>query len=127
MTEIQTTTGLRAPAKRLTPAHRARQRGLFDALILGGAVFVIGMSMLLTPSDHYLHLFGIRIPTLCTFKLLTGYDCPGCGLSRSFTYMGHGRIADAFRMHKLGPLMWTFTALQIPWRSVALLRIRLRH
>ena len=36
---------------------------------------------------------------LCLFKALTGLDCPGCGMTRAFVFIGHGRFADAVAMH----------------------------
>ena len=36
---------------------------------------------------------------LCMFKGLTGLDCPGCGMTRAFLFIGHGRFADAAAMH----------------------------
>ena len=32
----------------------------------------------------------------CTFKLLTGWDCPGCGSQRALHALLHGHIADAW-------------------------------
>jgi len=87
-------------------------------------VGTILLSMVLTPSDHALHLFGREIPSLCVFHNLTGHDCPGCGLTRSFTYMGHGRPLDAFHMHWLGPVLWSACLFQVPWRLRLLWRSR---
>jgi hypothetical protein len=36
---------------------------------------------------------------LCIVKGLTGLDCPGCGMTRAFLFIGHGRFADATAMH----------------------------
>ena len=36
---------------------------------------------------------------LCLVKALTGLDCPGCGMTRAFLFIGHGRFADAMAMH----------------------------
>ena len=36
---------------------------------------------------------------LCLFKGLTGLDCPGCGMTRAFLLIGHGRFADAVASH----------------------------
>jgi len=32
----------------------------------------------------------------CMLRLLTGYDCPGCGSQRAFHAILHGRILDAW-------------------------------
>ena len=36
---------------------------------------------------------------LCLVKWLTGLDCPGCGMTRAFLFIGHGRLADAMALH----------------------------
>lgn len=36
---------------------------------------------------------------LCLFSELTGRDCPGCGMTRAFIFIGHGRFAAAVAMH----------------------------
>jgi hypothetical protein len=38
---------------------------------------------------------------LCAVKALTGVDCPGCGMTRAFLLIGHGRIAEAADFHPL--------------------------
>jgi hypothetical protein len=35
----------------------------------------------------------------CVMKLLTGFDCPGCGGTRAAWYLLHGNIAAAARHH----------------------------
>lgn len=52
-------------------------------------------------------LFYLRDPATgyglppCSFKILTGYHCPGCGGTRSVHALLHGRIADAFSFNPL--------------------------
>jgi hypothetical protein len=36
---------------------------------------------------------------LCLIKSLTGLACPGCGMTRAFLLIGHGRFADAAATH----------------------------
>ena len=37
----------------------------------------------------------------CMFKLLTGYDCPGCGAQRALHAMLHGDIAAAWHFNPM--------------------------
>lgn len=35
----------------------------------------------------------------CAFKLVTGFDCPGCGGTRAFWYLLHANLPEAARHH----------------------------
>lgn len=85
---------------------------------------IVAASMLLSPTDAVVSLAGFEIPELCLWRRMTGIGCPGCGMTRSFTYMGHGQIADAFRLHLLGPPLYTLVAAQIPLRMLRLWQSR---
>lgn len=102
--------------KRLTPTQQSH------LVVFGLSLAVVVASMILTPSDSAVSLFGVQLPPLCTWKRITGMDCPGCGLTRSFTYMGHGAVLDAFHKHRLGPLLYTAVAAMIPWHGYKLVR-----
>jgi hypothetical protein len=41
-------------------------------------------------------------PTICPFRLATGLPCPGCGLTRSWVYLAHGRWTDSVTAHPFG-------------------------
>jgi hypothetical protein len=55
-------------------------------------------------------------------KAVTGQDCLGCGLTRSFTYTAEGALSAAFERHRLGPPLFLLVLAQIPYRLWALLR-----
>ena len=55
-----------------------------------GGLLLIGIYYLRDPSDSYL------MPK-CPFHLLTGYDCPACGVQRAFHYCLHGDWGTAIR------------------------------
>ena len=85
---------------------------------------IVAASMILSPTDAVVALAGFEIPELCLWRRMTGHGCPGCGMTRSFTYMGHGQLLDAFRLHTLGPFLYTLVAVQIPLRAWRMLQSR---
>ncbi len=46
------------------------------------------------------------LPPLCPFYLLTGLPCPGCGLTRCFICLGHGRFFESLHWNPLGWLLF---------------------
>lgn len=53
-----------------------------------------------------LYIFGLQIPPTCLYKLMNGFPCPGCGLTRCFVSISHGNFANAFAYHKVGILLY---------------------
>jgi len=98
-----------------------------DGFVLALCTGVLLVATLLDPTHEAVSWFGVEIPVVCTFRRLTGIGCPGCGLTRSFAFMGHLQLVDAFRVNLLGPLLYLGVAAQVPWRAVRLLRARARR
>jgi hypothetical protein len=67
---------------------------------------------------------GFSLPELCYFRLSTGLDCPGCGLTRSFISAAHGQWAAAWHYNPAGFLLFPVVLFQIPYRVAQLLRLR---
>jgi hypothetical protein len=40
-------------------------------------------------------------PPLCLFKLMTGFPCAGCGMTRAFEAAARGRFREAFEWHPI--------------------------
>jgi hypothetical protein len=59
---------------------------------------------------------GRELPVLCPLKAATGWDCPGCGLSRSFVAIAHGRIAEGFAQHRIGLAIFLLAIYQLAYR-----------
>ena len=64
------------------------------------------------------------LPGTCTFKKLTGADCPGCGLTRCFISMAHADVQRAWHFNPVGMLLFVVVAGQIPFRAVQIWRLR---
>jgi hypothetical protein len=55
-------------------------------------------------------------PTTCAFKLVTGFDCPGCGGTRAFYYVLTLNLPEAARNHAIAVFAAPFLAyLYLSW------------
>jgi hypothetical protein len=61
-------------------------------------------------------LFGIPLPSFCAFRRITGFDCPGCGLTRSIIFALHGDFRTSYLLHLWGIPMALILLAQIPYR-----------
>lgn len=108
-------------------------KGLSNSYLLGEVlIFVvfggmIGLSVLMSPTPELVSLFGFDIPVLCASRKVFGLDCLGCGMTRSFVYMGHFDPVMAFSMNKLGPFLFLLFATQPPYRAYVIGRELLRR
>ncbi|MCD4830344.1 MAG: DUF2752 domain-containing protein [Anaerohalosphaeraceae bacterium] len=50
-----------------------------------------------------------------------GIKCAFCGMSRAFAAMGKGDLAASWSYHRLGPAVFAFFILQVPYRMWAVL------
>ena len=92
-------------------------------MMLMFALVVIGFAFFLqTRGAEQVTLNGIPLPPTCASRTIFGFNCPGCGLTRSFILLAHGDWHAAWQMHRLGWLLGLATIAQIPYRSAALLR-----
>ncbi len=60
----------------------------------------------------YLVIFQFSLLPQCPFKVLTGYPCPACGMTRAFQAILNGDIIGSFSYHILAfPLFVSFAVL----------------
>lgn len=114
----------------MSTARRGRPSNTwaFDLFVLSMAAAVVLASVLLDTNTEVVTFFGWELPPLCTWRRLTGMECLGCGLTRSFVFMGHLKLMDAFHLHLFGPVLYVFVTAQVPYRLLQLtrhLRVRL--
>ena len=71
--------------------------------------------LILAAYYFFIKLTGLNIP--CIFKKITGFKCPGCGLTAMCMYLARFRFRDAFfanpLMFCLSPLLLAVLVLKI--------------
>jgi len=75
-----------------------------ELLALG--VIVLGASYIYP----FVQGFVNRVTPGCLFHRITGIPCLLCGMTRSMAATAHGRLAEAFRFHLLGPPLFLLAA-----------------
>lgn len=102
-----------------TLAKRYRKHHLNFLLV---CVFTVAASLFLTPAspfagkDDPVRFLGYRIPGSCPSSMIYNVECPGCGMTRSFVAIAHGKWFDAFLFNGAGPALFFLVLLQIPFR-----------
>lgn len=87
-------------------------------VLIAAAVFVLAVFL----SFYYIVDPSWRWMPRCTFRTLTGYDCPGCGFQRALHAALHGHIAQAW-----GYNPFIFFAVPAGFFYVAVEAMRERH
>ena len=78
--------------------------------IIGAFItLVIPYVLMLHNSNHHLE----TDQSYCPFKMLTGFPCPGCGITKSLVYFYEGDIYKSLSYHIFGPLVIGFSVLTI--------------
>ena len=54
---------------------------------------------------------------------MTGIDCPGCGLTRSFIRLVRGDVLGAWSFNPAGTLVFAVVVFQVPYRSWQIWRL----
>lgn len=50
----------------------------------------------------YTVFMNLVFDAFCPMIILTGFPCPGCGMTRALFYLMTGRVTESVRMHPLG-------------------------
>ena len=109
------------------PSRRVGRDIRLHVVFFSMAFVVVSLAAVLRVRDQsevLLPGMTIALPELCTFKRTLGIDCPGCGLTRCFISVAHGRVADAWAYNPAGLLFFAIVAFQIPYRPMQIWRLR---
>lgn len=106
------------PVERLVPGWGKA----LHIIVLALCVAAVGGSLLLQHGGDGLYLFGIEWPLNCRLYQDFGVKCALCGLTRSFSSVAEADLSEAVQFHPLGPVVFVFLSLQIPYRIYVLRR-----
>jgi len=109
----------------MTDASLVPRRRHWEMLIISCAVIVGALVLRVDDDREHVVLSGpwtVPLPPSCVSREVFGVPCPGCGLTRSFVYLAHGRFQDSWHAHHIGWLMALATIVQIPYRCWCLRR-----
>ncbi len=91
----------------LTNSHDVSRRRVWVAL--AAAVFVAAVLYRFPPGEYGFY-------PGCPVYALTGWECPGCGMTRALAALLHGRVAEALRWN---PLVLVVVAGFVGWMVAA--------
>lgn len=75
---------------------------------------MIPFFLMLNNTDDHLK----KDQSLCPIKMLTGFPCPSCGITKSIVSFYEGRLLVSISYHILGPITVVFSMLLIVLLSV---------
>lgn len=116
------------------PYFRSSEGDMPEELILSGLALIVILISLwidMNPDGDLIARLPfsgkeILLPGLCWFKTITGFPCPGCGLTRSFVAMGHMNPVGSFGYNPAGPVLFLLFMAQVPYRPIRMIFSR-RH
>lgn len=99
--------------------HRLLQA---PAFYLAVAIAGLAVGRMLTPDPRGLGTHeALGLPP-CTFQYITGFPCPGCGMTTAVSHAAHGHFLVSLRTQPAGFLFAVGLALAIPLMAYAWVR-----
>lgn len=84
-----------------------------------GALFTLMVPFFLVLFNQSNHLETDQ--SFCPLKMLSGFPCPGCGITKSMVYFYEGDVLKSLYYHILGPFVIGFCVATIVVLSVELM------
>jgi hypothetical protein len=75
------------------------------------ATIVLGLAVWLTPSPEGVGTHQQLGLSGCTMLTITGWPCPMCGMTTTFTHLAHLHVLDAVKTQPFGLVLFTFTVI----------------
>ena len=67
------------------------------------------------------------LPESCGSKILWGWECPGCGLTRGFIWLARGQAGTAWGVNRMSWFLAGAVLAQFPYRAWAITDLRNRQ
>ena len=97
----------------MTDEEKKRAKKLLREL---GWILVMGIAYAI-----WFSFTGIGIP--CPIRAVTGYRCPGCGITHFAVNLLHGRVREAFEANQFVFILAPFGLIYGLWRAVRYIRV----
>lgn len=104
----------------LEPVHDRPRDPVGDWTLLIMSTIIVILSFTMTVRDGTQVLIpgtNQPLPGLCAFRNWFNWDCPGCGMTRAFISMAHGKFSLAWAYNPTSLLFFPMVVIQIPFRS----------
>ena len=79
-----------------------RIRGL---VVAAPIVAIVAVAAWLQPDERGMRTHEQLHMRACNYVSTTGWPCPTCGLTTSFSALAHGQVGLAFQAHAFGPVL----------------------
>lgn len=108
------------PVVELVEEPLSRGARCWLAIVALGLALVLGIGRWIEPTDPQgqprtqgTHQ-QLGLPP-CTVFFMTGWPCPGCGLTTSFSHLMHGNIVYSLKANPVGTFMAILCGVLVPW------------
>ena len=88
---------------------------MFERLLKNAFVFTALGAVMVLATSAWFKPETLPPMQLCAFKQLTGKPCPGCGMTRAFCAISHGRIGDALHLNPFSFVFYFGAVLLALW------------
>jgi len=86
---------------------------------IAGAVLTLAIPYFIMLLNNNKHIETEQ--SLCPFKMLTGFPCPGCGITKSLIFLYKGDFLKSIYYHLFGPFTFLFCIIAIVVLTVELI------